>query len=199
MRNIPQSAAHVKMKAGYHLYRAKEHRMGAAELNIYRLTNHRDLETINRFIDRYVDREASEDRGDEELMMESLHPDGKPGTSSSFGEDEEWEPALTLTHSISRGLDHPRRAFALYLKAKDERLSGAILCFTQDDKLILGLSLEESSQSDSIEEAKAILGLLMRQFNCKAGVVAVNTPPPRWGREFPPLARSPLTLFYQGT
>jgi hypothetical protein len=172
--------------------------MGAAELDIYGLTDHRDLLTINRFIDLYVDRQASEDLSDEELMMEPLRPDGEIGSGREVGEGEKGEPALTLTHSISRGLDHPRRAFALYLKAKNPRLSRAILCFTQDDKLILGLSLEElSMQVDEIEEAKAILKLLMRELNCTAGAIATNHYPPRWGQEFLSLAQNPHVLFFQ--
>jgi hypothetical protein len=172
--------------------------MGAAELDIYVLTDRRDLLSINRFIDLYVDRDASEDRGDEELMMEPLPTDGEEGSSQQFSEDTEWEPALTLTHSVRRGLDYPHRAFALYLKARDKRLSGALLCFTHDDKLILGLALEDLSPGrDSVEEAKGILTELMSEFKCTAGVIAVNTPPPRKGWEFMSLAQNPLVLFFQ--
>ncbi len=38
-------------------------------LDIYGLTKHRDAATIDKFLDAYVDRAASEDRGDEELML----------------------------------------------------------------------------------------------------------------------------------
>jgi hypothetical protein len=38
-------------------------------LDIYGLTKHRDAETINHFLEEYVDRRAHEDMADEELMM----------------------------------------------------------------------------------------------------------------------------------
>ena len=77
------------------------------DLDIYGLTKHRDTATINRFLDTYVDRAKSWARGDEALMMEPLpltHPEtGEEGAaweSTPF----EWEPALTLSHIIERGL-----------------------------------------------------------------------------------------------
>ncbi|MEO6891198.1 MAG: hypothetical protein ABI324_19610, partial [Ktedonobacteraceae bacterium] len=77
------------------------------DLDIYGLTKNRDAITINRFLDTYVDRAASNDRGDEELLMEPLLPT-QPGTGFDAFESE---PALTLSHIIDRGLAFPRRAF----------------------------------------------------------------------------------------
>jgi hypothetical protein len=75
----------------------KEFHMGTAELNVCGLTNHRDLKTINQFIDTCVGREASKDRSDEELMMEPLWSDDHLQSGQRFGEDMAWEPALTLS------------------------------------------------------------------------------------------------------
>ena len=47
-------------------------------LEIYGLTKYRDAVTIDRFLNAYVDRAKSWDRGDEELMMEPL-PHTHPG------------------------------------------------------------------------------------------------------------------------
>ena len=58
--------------------RKTEKRVMPPDLDIYGLTKHRDTTTIDRFLDTYVDRAKSWDRGDEELMMEPLpltHPE----------------------------------------------------------------------------------------------------------------------------
>jgi hypothetical protein len=81
--------------------------------DIYGLTKHCDVATINRFLDAYVDRAASENREDEELMMEPL-----PTQSGTDCAAVEWEPALTLSHIIERGLAFPRLIKVL---AKQER------------------------------------------------------------------------------
>src|SRR5882724_13131209 len=93
------------------------------DLDVYVISPARDLETIERFLDIYVNRAASEDRGDEELMILSLNA----SEESSSSDDWDWEPAESLTHIVDRELQHRRRAFAVYLKAQDVRLAGAIL------------------------------------------------------------------------
>jgi hypothetical protein len=41
-------------------------------LDVYGLTQRRDVATVNRFLDEYVDRGAEEDRRGEELAREPL-------------------------------------------------------------------------------------------------------------------------------
>ena len=63
---------------------------------------------MERFLRAYVDRAASEDRGNEKVMMLALDSFGQP----SSGDDWDWEPSKSLTHIVDRGLQFPRRAFA---------------------------------------------------------------------------------------
>jgi hypothetical protein len=170
-------------------------------LDIYALTRQRDRATIERFLDEYGDRVADEERGDEELMIES---------PAFFGEDwaaqppvaipetaYEWEPSRTLSHIIDRGLDYPRRAFTVYLTAKAPDVDRITLAFTRDDQLVVGLSIDdEGAQPENEVIAKALLGHLMEAYGCHAGLVIVETYPPQGEREFQARAQHPLTVFY---
>jgi len=53
-------------------------------------------------------------------------------------ENWDWQPAVNLDHIIQRGLEKPDRAFTVYLKTCDRSLSGAIIAFTSDGRIILG-------------------------------------------------------------
>src|SRR5688500_7429649 len=123
-------------------------------LDIYCLTKHRDIDIISRFLDKYVDRAASEGRGDEELMMRPLDMSNFTDTLESY----DWEPALTLTNSIQRGLDYPRRSFSICLTTPQGIEMGALLHFTTDDQLVLGLSIDDDGALPENEElAKTLL------------------------------------------
>jgi hypothetical protein len=89
----------------------------------------RNIEAIERFLDAYVDRTASEDRGDEERAMLALDPSGRP----TSGDKWDWESSKTLTHIVERGLQFPRRAFSDYLKPRDVSLARATLAFDVDE------------------------------------------------------------------
>ncbi len=106
-------------------------------LDIYGLTKQRDLATLNRFVDEFVDRAANDDRGDEERDLEPV--DARPEETQARWE---WVPSLTLGHILELGLAYPRRAFTAYLKClpacHDARIERAILGFTRDDQLVLG-------------------------------------------------------------
>ena len=108
-------------------------------LDIYVISPARNVEAIERFLSTYVDRAASENRGDEELMMLVLDSSGQPTT----GDDWEWEPSKSLTHIIERGLQFPPRAFSVSLKTRDSSLAGAILAFDVDNHVIFGLSMDD--------------------------------------------------------
>lgn len=163
------------------------------DLDIYGLTKHRDVTTIGRFLDTYVDRTASEDRGDEELMMESLLP-----TQGGTGfEAVEWEPALNLSHIIERGLAFPRRAFTVYLTPQRTDLTQAILGFTSDDQLVLGLALDdEGAKPENEIRAKEILAQLVKEYGCHCGLILVESPPPLSEARFHARAKAPLTVFF---
>ncbi len=163
------------------------------ELNIYGITKHRDKSTIKRLIDKYVDQIESENRGDEELMMRPLAAFEKPLDL----DDYEWEPALTLTHTVERGLDYPRRAFTVYLASKDTRIDQVILSFTTDNQLVVGLAIDDEDMSPANEQqAKRLLEELMQDMQCHLGLIIAEFHPPANQFEFLSQSSSPFTLFF---
>jgi len=147
-------------------------------LDVYVISHARDRETIERFLSVYVDRAASENRGDEQLMILALDAVGQP----SEGDNWDWEPSRNLTHIIERGLEHPRRAFSVYLKTRDSSLAGAMLSFTTDNQVIFGVSLDdEGAKPENLEKAKALLHEMAQSFGGRNGFVGVEEPPPLRG------------------
>jgi hypothetical protein len=147
----------------------------ASSLNVYGISKYRDEATIQHFLNEYVDRVASEDRSDEELM---LLPLDNPMESSRV-EDFEWEPAQTLTYILKRGLQVPRRAFTVYLLSSKKDIDQVILSFTSDNQVIFGLSINDEEMSSKNEErSRKLLQTLIKHFKCHAGIVAVECPPP---------------------
>ena len=157
-------------------------------LDIYVFSNGRDRATLNRFIDRYVDRPASEQRGDEELMI--LRVGAEPEDLNAW----EWEPAKTLTHILNRALDHPRRAFVVYLRTCDSRCDGVALGFTSDDRVVLGLSVDDPLGDDRILDiARSILLELADGFEADAGLILAEEAPPITPSDMQRVARPVLT------
>jgi len=152
-------------------------------LDIYVISKHRDRDSIARFLETWVDCETSNDRGDEELM---LLP---PGMSNEpdYLPEWEWDPAHTLGHIVQRGLDQPPRAFAVYLKPRNQTLSGVILAFTTDSRVVFGVSLDDADENAvNLANAKRILNTLARDFDADAGYVTCEEPPPFVATKIPP-------------
>src|SRR5262245_50337419 len=122
-------------------------------LDAYVVSPARNRETIERFLSAYVDRAASEDRGNEELMLVAMDSAGQP----SNGDDWEWEPSRSLTHIIERGLQFPSRAFSAYLKPLNSSLAGAILAFDVDNQVIFGISLDDEGAKTENPGASQVL------------------------------------------
>ena len=169
-------------------------------LEIYGLTKYRDAATIDRFLDAYVDRTKSWDRGDEELMMEPL-PHTHPGAGDDIARwgpnTFEWEPARTLSHIIERGLAFPRRAFTVYLAAKQAGEPSVILSFTADDQLILGLAIDDQgAKAENERRARELLVQLVEGYACHSGLILVEEHPPRSEAAFYARAKEPLAIFF---
>ena len=115
-------------------------------IDIYTLTNSRDKQTIETFLSNYTDREAIEDQKDGELM---ILPDGK--NRKNINSDDEYicTKAISVTNSINIGLSDPKNCFTMYLSSNKPDIDLAILTFTQDGKLILGLSIFEYQDDES--------------------------------------------------
>lgn len=145
-------------------------------LDIYGLTRHRDRATLDRFLARYVDREANEDRRGEELMMLPL--DAPRGAEREMPEVE-WQAVASLGEIIERGLARPSRAFACTLRNARPPFDFATIAFTRDDQLVLGLSLlDEGARPESQLTAERALSALADEFDCHRGLIAVEYPPP---------------------
>ena len=157
-------------------------------LDVYGLTKYRDAGTINLFLDEYVDRVAMASRGGDELLLEPLAPQS--------GEDEEWEaiPSVSIAHILEVGLAYPRRAFTAYFTSltacQEVGIERAILGFTRDDQLTLGLSVSTGhnmieSEWDSAEtQARALLAHFAEAFHCHLGLILLECPPPQSESEF---------------
>lgn len=147
----------------------------APNLDIYVLTPRRDRETLDRFLERYVDRAASSQRPDEDLMIRTL-----AGGAEAYAP----ERIARLDQALARGLDRPRVCFPLYLRSKPG-YDGAIIGFTADDKLALSLSLDDWEQKEeTLERAKALMDELAREFGATLGLIRVEEPPPFDEAEF---------------
>ena len=162
-------------------------------LDVYVRSTHRDRETLRRFVDEYVDRAASEDRGDEQLMMLPLDLTRRERALSArtAGGDAvwdawDWEPAATLDHILERALSEPRRAFFVYLTSSDGRYAGGInLGFTTDDRVIFGVSIEDDEGEDALSSARRAMAELAEVFSADEGFVGAEVVAPLIEGAFP--------------
>jgi hypothetical protein len=151
-------------------------------LDVYVVSKRRDRTTIERFLERWIDRPASEDRRDEELMMLPLG-----ATDASANVAWEWEPALTLTHAIQRGVDVPSRAFVLYLKPRESLVDAVTVGFTADDRVVFGVSVDDPLWSDDrLVFAKDLLLKLADEVEADSGYIAAEEPAPLFAATIPP-------------
>ncbi len=172
-------------------------------LDVYGLTKQRDATTLNRFLDEDVDRAANADRGSEELEFEPL--DARPEETQARWE---WVPALTLDHILELGLSYPRRAFIVYLKClpahHEARIERAILGFTRDDQLVLGLSVStgENMREDEWDagetQAHKLLAHFAEAYQCHLGLILLETAPPLGEAQFRQPAET-LPIFFHAT
>ena len=140
-------------------------------LDVYVLPRRRDLVTINEFINKWVDREASEQRDDESLTLYHI---GKTGEKTS-----EDEPAISLTNIIARGLSLPRRAFWVYLKSIRTDLYNVVLGFTNDNRVVYGASIDDANENEmNLLLAKQVLKELAQDYEGEAGLIGCEEPPP---------------------
>lgn len=152
-------------------------------LDVYVVSKSRDRASIERFLETWIDRAASEDRGDEELMLLPLNATGAPSEVGGW----EWEPAMTLTHAIERGLERPPRAFALYLKPRDTLVDGVTLAFTIDDEVVFGVSVDDpDGREDRLVLAEDLLKRLAQDFDAHSGYIAAEEPAPLVAANVPP-------------
>ena len=147
-------------------------------LDIYVISRSRSRDMIERFLNTYVDIEASADRGREELMLLPLGSSESPPRL----EDWDWEPSGTLSNIIERGLQHPPRAFSVSLRTRNTSLAGSTLGFTADDQVFFGLSLDdEGADPENLAKAKELLYEMVESLQGRSAFIGVETPPPLVG------------------
>ena len=147
------------------------------DLDVYVLSKRRDQTTIDRFLDKYIDRPASEDRTGEELMVLPLNAsaDGDSLDAAKW----EWVPVTSLADIMAYGLARPSRAFACSLRPRDVTFTHAYVVFTSDDQLIVGLSLDDEGMRPTVQsEAERVMHRLMEEFDGHRGLIGVEWAPP---------------------
>ncbi len=130
-------------------------------IDIYTLTNNRDKKTIESFLSNYTDREAIEDQKDGELM---ILPNDRNRKSINSDEKYVWTKAISVTNSINIGLADSENCFTMYLSSNKKDIDLVILTFTQDGKLILGLSIFEYQDDDSTIDNYELAETLCRKI-----------------------------------
>lgn len=163
--------------------------------DIYALSENRDRSLLETFVSKYIDREASEDREDEELMM---LPRGATTDETNAEDSWEWEPSRTLSHILDRGLDTPFRAFnASGLAPSSEDFELASITFTQTGEVVFGLAVDDPGmQKAKGEYAKQVLHQLVEDLDCKAGWVSVDRPPPLDAQRIRAVEDDEWTIYY---
>ena len=153
--------------------------------------------TLTRFMDLYVERSESEDRAGELLMMVPVTARSTAVGAAAY----DWEPAITLTHCISLGINHGR-SFPLGLRPRDDvrerdLIERTTVAFTTDEQLVLGLAIEDTERAISLRHARQLLDRLISQFDCHLGLIAVEQAAPLSEQAFRELTgvRFPLYLW----
>lgn len=142
--------------------------------DIYGLSQKRDKETIEVFLNYFCYREKEENRSSGEGI---------------FLENEEFIPVNTLSQVIDYGIKNPNWVFAFYLNKYFKNVESVILCFTNDNQIVFGVSVEvnriengqlidNADKCDQLAEAIAVL------TSAHKTIMGVELPPPRSKRTF---------------
>lgn len=143
--------------------------------DIYGLSQKRDKETIEVFLNYFCYREKEENRSSGEgIFLEN----------EELGIDEEFIPVNTLSQVIDYGIKNPNWVFAFYLNKYFKNVESVILCFTNDNQIVFGVSVEvnriengqlidNADKCDQLAEAIAVL------TSAHKTIMGVELPPPR--------------------
>jgi hypothetical protein len=142
--------------------------------DIYVATRERTLACIHRFLSAYA-----------YLSQDAVRDDFEVRPTGS----EEGFVSGTLAATLAYGLAQPDRAFALYFHGQPPH-HGPMLYFSPQGRLLLGLSVEESTPAGTPNDAEAehVLQRLKNEFNTADGLIAVELPPEEADEEFSPSA-----------
>lgn len=141
-------------------------------LDVYGLADARTLDAAWSFVSRWAAPEEFE-------RPWTIALDGAPAAA---GERQ----AANLRAALGLGLDDPRQWYTLYLKSRDEKQAyRAMLTFTRDGKLVLGLSVDDAEEGPApLLAARKLLETLKAEHGCRLGFVAGEESPPGDETEF---------------
>ena len=163
-----------------------------SSLDIYVLTHQRTRALVEEFLDRYSMRPLLDDLGDTELLIEThewaIDRGTVMGTDTTHTNPViryEHIPAISITHSVNLGLEEPRRAFRLYVDSHDSRLSDAVIGFTVDGQLVVGVSFDDPDGNLRHEVvAQQVLTELVVLAHGHHGLITYDVPAPLSERAF---------------
>jgi hypothetical protein len=145
-------------------------------LDVYAWTVRRDEGTIGRFMEAFIDLEATRCSLVDSLTVlpvgQKEHQDGLPV--------EDWDEVaiLSLDDAIAFGLATPPRAFTLYLRSKPT-WCGALLTFTVEGGLIVGVSVDDPlSDPGRLRDADLLMSQLLEMTAARRAWVVCEEPPP---------------------
>jgi len=126
-------------------------------------------DALSHFIERYVD---TENPGDPRFGA----------FCRVFVTGERTAQDLAALEELQRG-DRATTAFSLYLRARTHH--EAIITVTEEDALVLGLGLDDPSNSpETLRSASLLMNTLREEFTALAGVAGVELPPPQTRAEW---------------
>ncbi|MDH6309600.1 hypothetical protein M2451_001966 [Dysgonomonas sp. PFB1-18] len=144
--------------------------------DIYGLSKKRDRETIEKFLDYFCYRDEIENLGKDEgiFILES----------EDYNIQEDFIPVKTLSEVIDFGINNPNQAFAFYLSQPLKNVESVILCFTYDNQIVLGVSVEVNRiENDRFIDNSAICDQLaatiVKLTSAHKTIMGLELPPPR--------------------
>lgn len=129
-------------------------------IDAYGLTDARTMDAAWRFVERWA--EASE----------------KTRTWTIAFDDDRTDLAVPdLRAALAPGLKDPKRRYSLYLKGSGAE--SAVVSFTGDGKLVLGLSVDDAEGGEGpMRRTRELLEALRTVHGCRLGFALGEEPPP---------------------
>ena len=160
-------------------------------LDAFAITNSRTKQVLDRFVERFVSPDFSTGRQGEQVNALPLGSEQHPEQL----DDYDWFPAESVEQVISLGLAQPWRGFAAHFHPADDRFCDAIIAFTTDGQLVLGLGIDDANESDdNVQFAKSTALRLAGECSAHTAIVGEELPPPLLAGEVPS-AKSPSVMF----
>ncbi|WP_101690182.1 hypothetical protein [Dysgonomonas massiliensis] len=148
--------------------------------DIYGISQKRDKETIERFLDFFAEREMIENREDQEIYVMN---------NEKYGTKEVLISINTLSEVIEYGVNNQDSGFVFYIGDYLKDVDHIILKFTYDRKIIFGISVEEkifrnNQLIDNYTKAKKVEDLILQLTSAYKTSIQFEFPPADDEEEF---------------